>query len=154
MKDQVDGAPRCITIAALQSDTPEHARQAIFAQLEGRCELKLKCDALRSYIAALPAHAYARAAPVAALRCLLVSPEMLDVNTRLRKALQGLALRGLLSLLAVDEAHCVCDWGTHFYNCNCSAAASAALFVTHASSSGQVSRFVVHTCDFPRLLTA
>ena len=33
------------------------------------------------------------------------------MNKRLCTALHGLAQRGLLSLLAVDEAHCVCDWG-------------------------------------------
>jgi bloom syndrome protein len=83
MKDQVDNAP--LPVAALTSDTGEALKQRLFAQLEGHAPLGIKC--------------------------LLVSPEMLHVNQKLVNALARLARRGMLSLIAVDEAHCVVDWG-------------------------------------------
>ena len=115
MKDQVDGAPRCINIAAFQSDTPELERQAVLAQLEGRRQLNLKCVPC-ARISRRCLLALTHALSMRRLRCLLVSPEMLDVNKRLQRALQGLAQRSLLSLIAVDEAHCVYDWGACCYN--------------------------------------
>jgi bloom syndrome protein len=86
MKDQVDHA--CVPTMALVSDTPEGDKQRLYAQLDGHAPLTLKC--------------------------LLVSPEMLDRTQRLYNALARLAKQGLLSLVAVDEAHCVVDWGTTF----------------------------------------
>jgi superfamily II DNA helicase RecQ len=85
MKDQVDNAP--LPVAALTSDTGEALKQRLFAQLEGHAPLGIKC--------------------------LLVSPEMLHVNQKLVNALARLARRGMLSLIAIDEAHCVVDWGAH-----------------------------------------
>ena len=83
MKDQVDNAR--LPVAALTSETPERQKQLLYAQLEGHVPL--------------------------ALKCLLVAPEMLDCNQRLVQALGRLARRGQLSLVAVDEAHCIVDWG-------------------------------------------
>lgn len=83
MKDQVDNAP--LPVAALTSDTGEGLKERLYAQLEGKVPLGIKC--------------------------LLVSPEMLHTNQRLVNALTRLARRKELSLVAIDEAHCVVDWG-------------------------------------------
>jgi superfamily II DNA helicase RecQ len=42
---------------------------------------------------------------------LFVTPELLHANPRAAAALAAAAGRSQLSLLAVDEAHCVIDWG-------------------------------------------
>jgi bloom syndrome protein len=60
-------------------------------------------------------HAHARAPQEGKaelrLKALYVTPELLQKNPRVRAALGLLAGRGLLSLIAIDEAHCVTDWG-------------------------------------------
>ena len=85
ISDQVKNARPLVPSAALTSDTPEALRQRLYAQLEGATRLELKC--------------------------LFVAPELLDTNKRVVRALARLAQRGQLSLVAVDEAHCVVDWG-------------------------------------------
>jgi superfamily II DNA helicase RecQ len=55
-------------------------------------------------------HAQEGTAPLR-LKALYVTPELLQKNARVRAGLTALAGRGLLSLIAIDEAHCVTDWG-------------------------------------------
>lgn len=89
MTDQL-GALRAkgVTAASLTSDTKEAERSALYHQLAGRAPL--------------------------VTQLLYLAPEQLLVNERLMDMLTDLAQRQLLALVAVDEAHCVVDYGSTF----------------------------------------
>ena len=89
MADQLASLERLgVSALALTSDTSQAVRAACYRQLQGTEPLTLKL--------------------------LYLAPEMLAVNKSLMALLAGLAQRGLLSLVAVDEAHAIVDWGSTF----------------------------------------
>jgi len=89
MADQLGAlSRRGIPSQALTSASSAQQRSALNDQLSGRTPLTL--------------------------RLLFLAPEQLTVNAGLRASLAALSRAGSLTLVAVDEAHCIADWGSTF----------------------------------------
>ena len=89
MTDQLGSLARAgVSAKALTSDTKDGERSSLYSELTGTTPL--------------------------ATQLLFLAPEQLLVNERLVDMLAELAQRQQLSLVAVDEVHCVVDYGSTF----------------------------------------